>query len=1426
MTTIDIHEFQDYIAVIEINYDENSEDPSNIIGFFMSKGKGSITINTRNSTVSGKDLIYIDNNKEIADMTSLDEKQFFFVRNDSIYSVSTSKLQIEENTISGFNNIIPKYDFSQPECISGKCIINDPDKVSNNIVIIYDKLTELFKTNEVNNIFRIKNTLGPIDNTKTIVTMFKYFIDNFIIQSIIFQINSLNLEQINGLFEKILFYILDDTRENTYFETKINDIKIEFLKIIYHDIGFIESNNAVNQDINNINKYINNSNDFKNSINNDTNNYVGLIGAKNLENTYIHIYTIIEILNECVHNGSFWLQNAYQNAIINDIISIIDKLVIKYSEPISINTNKPNDENVNNIQNISLMTFLKSFSINQNENFKIKLNEKMKENASDKIITYVRINNFDKKQRYNKRFNISIAEKNNAMIIGYNDDNLPYYKKNDSGEFVFNTNIITHIEKGKERDITYKKQYLFGNYTEIFGPDLTNTSITEKMNIVIEKVVAGKPVFILGYGASGAGKTSTLVYYNKGEGDARKGIVINICNQLADKGYRNINMKVEEYFLVNNRSYRNVDDKSEDNPIVNTTRYYNFEYENATNDKNAKPDFYLTNDEKIDITHAYRYGNSVKVIKPPDLKTMGEIMIELIDKNRFVKATTNNPQSSRSHSMTYLELIHNTTGKKGYIIIGDYAGIENEFTCNNSSTIIDFLEVKRDCINKPCQEYYKDEYFFPPGNTDDKHLDPFHDASKILYDAVFDKSFKDHIKDFVTLYSKTSFDSQSFNNSIFKNNLHFLYYVFKNNLQNITKITVDSVNVESVNTLFYFIVKNNFDEAFVNIQQALENIQNDALKIEAALSDNVYTSENKNTYTMCDKYKDNYLVNLFCQIIINTSDYDIVIEKLRKISTLSIEENEDDLIIKYNPDKELQFMLYVLNKVFVNKPAPGKKATNFKVNEGKYVLAEVFHKIIKDTNNTEFFKELQHFQITCADVNDIYEFFKSIVTKQNVRNIVVLTKNKCIQIQTSPMDSTHINKWYDSLINNELFKKKYDDILQQLIPSNITIKIYNPTTKSIIGIDYQHLKHWYKIKNQTAGLNNTLKATSYFHMFKDINDSGKFLNDVNKSVEIIQSLKDKIDRLNTMVSIGKKICENRVVEGKFINKSLHDIRDTIKDIVSVKTKDKIFNSPDYVDFCLEKYCPTHTDCFKYKSTANTNYNSTDTKFIKSLLIRSIYNYIKSTKARDETYTIEMFYKEILISVFCVFNISMDANNPPSIPYIDINELKQSVMLYDKNKTNDIKNVLIRELVFLYCKLGKVHMTNDNKIVEHDSNGPTFIKQLEYKYSEYITEFVNKKFTTFNNNQITNIIKSIAYKKIYTFLKEYANHDIDDEQISNIKDLITTVDANNAVSAIGTLEFTDQIAKYNTTQTICNTTDIDTTMVDNYKTLKHFKLLYS
>jgi hypothetical protein len=213
------------------------------------------------------------------------------------------------------------------------------------------------------------------------------------------------------------------------------------------------------------------------------------------------------------------------------------------------------------------------------------------------------------------------------------------------------------------------------------------------------------------------------------------------------------------------------------------------------------------------------------------------------------------------------------------------------------------------------------------------------------------------------------------------------------------------------------------------------------------------------------------------------------------------------------------------------------------------------------------------------------------------------------------------------------------------------------------------------------------------------------------------------------------------------------------------------------------------------------------------------------KTGNTNYTINKFYSEILISVFCVFNVSRSANNPPSIPYIDINELKKNVIIYTNNKTDIIKQNIIKELIFLYCILGKITI-DDNTFATYEKS---FLNNFNNAtaYIKYIQQFKDKNFTTFNNNQITNVIESDAYKYIYLFLK--TNKDtkdtkdihIEDDQLFQIKNLINIVDANNAVSAIGTLEFTDQIAKYNTTQTICNVKEMDNNMMQSYKNLQGF-----
>jgi len=1389
---------------------------------------------------------------------------------DDDVNVSDSKIHISTNftEIFGFESIAIVQDFTRLSSISAEVSKNPEEQLLQAIMNTHANLQKIYKSfdqeEKYNNLFSkyfTQNKEGEIkknlkekygktaqNELKKIFHIFRHFTYNVIMTSVMFQINSLNVEQINTLFSGDNSFNFRAVN-NDFFNTHITNIKPEFLKIIYHNGLKIETAN----EIKNLNQYIGSvetSKILKESIENDNENYKHLNVSESQEDTYIHIYTIGNIIDACIHNKNLWFTTTRAYDIASNILTIINNILQAYDKQFSLESP---DKSVN--KSYKPKDLLNAFTINENEVFKMKLSNMMKENAADKIITYVRINNFDHSENgYNKRFDISIAKDKNAMIVGYNDDNEPYYIEK-AGKFTFNNAIYTN-----ERDIEYKKEYYFGNYSNIFGPKLNNNDIASQMKFVIDKVKDGKPVFILGYGASGSGKTSALIYFNKGDNNTKKnGVVLHICNELAKIGYTEINMKVEEYFIVNRENYKISlsNDNSNDNnyntvenPIKKTTENYKFIYD--------KENFYLKVDkqdqdkqdqdkqdqdkqdqDKQDqkIYHSYRYKQPDKPLSFNETSTMGQIMMELIDKNRFVKATTNNPQSSRSHSMAYLELIHNddtANQKKGYIIVGDYAGIENEFTCNNSSTIIDFLEIKRDCIEeeRPCQEYYKDEVF---NNGINKYIDPYDKISEIKYIDDFKIPFKQHITDFV--------------NRVEEGNLKTIYAILKSNFE---KIKPDGTEVDQqitrnvIEHIFYTKVKSDFDGSHQKIKDMAKKINEDLKEIRNYSTNQKYSPVNKNIENINNNDIKNDVIKSFTEEIKTLEKYKALIKKLK----------DGPFIIKYNdPNKELKDGPFIINDndpnkelkdgpFIINDNDPKKELTitydldkdnPFNTNFYLDVLENIQKKGIKQMFSDIVEKSVFLNQIyplnrplaeNCQQNFDIKDFFKNILNKNKQTNIFVNDKG-CIKnrIGDKDMDEDYLNAWYNGLIKHKFFQTKKQNLM--INSDKNFIKIYN-RGKTPINVNYEHLKYWHNNKNAAKNINNDLVKTTHFFNEYPFQTTDK-INEVEKKIEIVESLVEIFTKLSDIINIGKQICNNRLEEGKFINESLRDMRETIKDIVTVKTKDKIFNSPDYVDFCLSQYCPTHTDCFKYKS--NT---ATDTSKIKSLLIRSIYDYIKKTKINTKQYTIEEFYKEILISVFCVFNISRSANNPPSIPYIDINELKINVMLYKKNGDDASKDKMLKELVLLYCKLGIVELNESDNIVQDTiSFAKEFIDHSVFK--DDIASFndnqqTEKKsspeyITTFKNNQINTIITSAEYKNIYKFLKEYNNNDIT-ETIETIEEFIQIVDGNNAVSAIGTLEFTDQIAKYNTTQTICNTKGLENpNEIGDYKSIRGFVDLY-
>jgi hypothetical protein len=211
-----------------------------------------------------------------------------------------------------------------------------------------------------------------------------------------------------------------------------------------------------------------------------------------------------------------------------------------------------------------------------------------------------------------------------------------------------------------------------------------------------------------------------------------------------------------------------------------------------------------------------------------------------------------------------------------------------------------------------------------------------------------------------------------------------------------------------------------------------------------------------------------------------------------------------------------------------------------------------------------------------------------------------------------------------------------------------------------------------------------------------------------------------------------------VVEGTFINESLNSLSKDIVNIINYKNKDTVYFAPNIENSCLPAYCPSGKMCFS--TDKNLNFD------IQSIILKEIYNELGYKLNKT-------FYEDIEFCVFCIFNWSRTANNPPPVPYVDINQLKQMIYRDDKASfdMNDFKSAL------------------NARITELD----------RYKYS---LEALNTL------NRINQIVESRTT--------------IDTKAIEDIKIHLGKIENTNATSAVGTIEFVDRLAKLNSISNSC------------------------
>lgn len=326
----------------------------------------------------------------------------------------------------------------------------------------------------------------------------------------------------------------------------------------------------------------------------------------------------------------------------------------------------------------------------------------------------------------------------------------------------------------------------------------------------------------------------------------------------------------------------------------------------------------------------------------------------------------------------------------------------------------------------------------------------------------------------------------------------------------------------------------------------------------------------------------------------------------------------------------------------------------------------------------------------------------------------------------------------------------------------------------------------------------------------------------------------------------EEICKCRTREGMFINNSLKDTRNVIAALIVKQSQERktIRVIPPFFDTCMYMQCwPLSDICY--------NSYEVQAKAQDSAMFRAIQAQFESDKSKT-------LVSSLKIAIFSVLNLSRDANNPPPTPYIDIDDIKLEMDRISANKT--IKNVKVsaryEEVLRQECpKLGlSINTLSPPELL-------ILLKQLlqqepirEFDSSKLDTEFedacltraeaysrhekqsaaaiahaagcivverkflnIAQKFHQFdepniNTAQLDILLKTVVgfTSKIGTDLVNKINYLVTDLkqqfEYNKASDLVTLIDNYNATSAVGTLEFTDRMAKYAMTDKTCRISD--------------------
>jgi hypothetical protein len=714
-TSTDGHEY--IIAIF------NEKEPNNALFIKSSKPYTLSRINANNINIKGENMVFFMGDDPVTGYEQI--KQFF---NNTQRIIMMRMHDIDEKYYGLYSKqYVECTDISFDDKISApKLILNYTlnTGILTNLDIDKQINTESTKLQTL-----VKNRYGTVitenrqqetnaNSLPKIITTFRKYIEYLYKIPFMFKLNALTVDNIKKLYEMHIQCPTGCETTNIRTGKKILEELIEFSYITLDNPPIT---NLFTVELDRIK--------YEAHITIDTNNYKGF---NDNGNSYIHVLHFIDLIEAVWKTQLNIASNNRKSTMFNSFLSMVVKIILNHNTKIQRVYDK--------------LTSIDKYLDNKNIPLRIHVDNLLKEQNSKDIITYLKINNTDADfTKYNQRYCIHLNQViqstgdvkehfATSMLLNYIDKhNFPYYTNAENGvipseelkQTLTGSEYIGMDLKTSETDFYIKKydnKYIFGHYNRIFplnqnidSENSPNSEIAKQMPEITKQICENqKPVFMLGYGASGSGKTSSLIHLHKKDGSSENGVVVHLCEQIVTnriiKETSNVNGPWEVTNVVVNiyEFFKDDDDGAvqtkEQKQIIFKVQNENDKItfvanakDGATKGRKCKKD-----DEPETCDIGYNHPDSVKLSTNNDEKTyplyekeLGEVLKELVDVDRLVRATPNNRKSSRSHALICIHFYKgqetNTINYLNSLIIGDLAGKENEFKCGDINTILTFL---------------------------------------------------------------------------------------------------------------------------------------------------------------------------------------------------------------------------------------------------------------------------------------------------------------------------------------------------------------------------------------------------------------------------------------------------------------------------------------------------------------------------------------------------------------------------------------------------------------------------------------------------------------------------------------------------------------------------------------------------------------